>query len=390
MHIFIDGDIPRAADFNGNFANSIDTKTATPQSMSASLTSGGTIQGSNLLSTGSLTVQGGQIVAVRVFTASGNYIMAATDYCLVVNKAVPQNTIVTLPNSPSAGRIYTIVDGSGTANSFPITVQASQNMSAYVTYALNASFAAVSFVYSGTQWFVSSIVGTNDGTIVTSPTTSRVSNTVSGVGTMAAGASNVVSGTNSIALGAANTASGTQAIALGSNSTASSNSISLGLWANDRGRFGQLSFASGRLASTTGDSQYGLAVFRKTVAATTTARLTADGLTAGLTNTANLVNGIAYGFGRIVVVAYDATNVKAAIWYIDNLLVIRGVNAAATVLVGSPTVTMPQASAALSALSAGSLTVVVDTTNGGINISLNNASAFNLDVVATIPTAEVF
>lgn len=390
MFTFVDGNIPNAQQFNGNFQNTIDKTTATPQSMVASLNIGGSMSAGNIVTTGMLTVQGGQAVAMNIFSANGSYAMQPTDYVVAINKVTPATTTVVLPSSPAPGRVYTIADGGGNSASFPITIIASQNITAYTTWVLNSAYASVSLVYSGVQWVVASSVGSVDGTVATSPGASRVSNTVSGSASAAIGATNVSSGTNSLAAGSTNTASGAQSIALGNNNTAGNGSVSVGAWANDRGRLGQLSFANGRLATNSGDSQYGLTTLRKTVAASATGRLTVDTLAASAVNCCNLPSGIAYGFGRIIVTAFDTVNVKAAMWYIDNLLIIRGVAASTTILVGTPTITLANASSSLSALTGSSITIAADTTNAGLNISLVNTTAVSLDAVAVISTSEIF
>ena len=389
MFVFQDGNIPKAAQFNNNFANCIDKTTATTQTMNAALTVGGALQASSIYTFGSLNVQGGQIVAMNLLTASGNYSMQNSDYMLVVAKTVAGPTTVILPNAPQAGRIYTIIDGSGTANSFPITIQTSQNVASYSSFSLTTPFASVNLVFSGLQWYAVSGIGSFDGTIRTMPGANRTSNIASGSASVAAGGYNIASGTNSIAAGGSNTAAGAQSIALGSNNVANNtNSVALGMWSTDRARAGQLTFASGRIAAT-GDAQWGLATLRGTALASGTKRLTADGNAASASNICNLGNNMAYGFGRIVVIAFDPINVHAAMWYVDNLLVMRGTTAATTALVGTPTITLAQASTALSALTSGSLAVTADTTNGGLNITLTNGSTVALDVVATLTSAEV-
>lgn len=391
MFIFHDGNIPSASQFNGNFANCVDKSTATPQSMAASLTTAGSLQAANIVTPGMLSVLGGWVVGVNVMTTTGNYSMQPTDYVFIVNKAVSATTTVVLPGSPAQGRVYTVMDGSGLADRFPVTIQASQNIASYSNYVLREPFASVSFVFSGSQWYVISGVGSFNGTVLAAPGATRTTNTASGAASIAMGSNNTASGQNSIAAGATNTATGAQSVALGNNSTATGNgSFAAGTFANDRGRIGQFAFSGGRLGINTGDSQYGVTTLRKTIPATTTSRLTVDGAAANATNCCNLVNGIAYGFGQITIVAYDAANVHAAMWTVTGLLVVRGINAAATALIGTPTITLLQASSALSALSSGSVTVTADTTNGGINISLNNASSVSLDVVAVLHSAEIF
>jgi hypothetical protein len=391
MYVFTDGNMLLSSQLNQNFGNTIDKSTATPQNMNASLNIGGTVNSANISTTGLLAAQGGQIVAVNTFAQTGNYSMQPTDYILIVNKVVPQTTTIILPSFPSSGRVYTVQDGTGNCNTYPITILANQNIANYSTYILNIPFSSVSFVFSGTQWLITSNVGSFDGTFVTMQGASRTSNTVSGSGAAALGANNMSSGANALTIGASNTASGAQSLAIGNNSTASNTgSMSLGIFANDRGRYGQYSFANARLHTNSGDSQYGLTTLRATIAASTTGRLTADGNTAGTTNICNLPNGIAYGFGRIIVTAFDSVNNKAAMWYVDNLLVLRGTTVGSTTIVGSPTITLVQASASLSALTNTSITVAADTTYGGINLSLVNGTSVSLDAVAIVETSEVF
>ena len=65
----------------------------------------------------------------------------------------------------------------------------------------------------------------------------------------------------------------------------------------------------------------------------------------------------------------------------------RGAAAANTTIIGTPTVTLAQASSGLSTLTAGSLAISADTANGGINFTITGTGTA-LHVVARAATAE--
>ncbi len=199
-------------------------------------------------------------------------------------------------------------------------------------------------------------------------------NTASGNNTTVGGNSNSVSGNNGVAFGNGNQISGSFSAAPG------------GYQASDGGLYGKFAFASGMFARQ-GDAQTALYVLRGATTGTTAVRLSSDGNAAGTANTLNLPNKGAYGFGRIVVLAFDNSGFNAAMWHVDGLLVTRGGGAGSTTIVGTPTVTLVQASAALSSLSAGSLAVSADTANGGINFTVTG-TATALHMVARAATAE--
>ena len=206
--------------------------------------------------------------------------------------------------------------------------------------------------------------------------------------TIVGGANNLAAGSNSTAGGNSNTVAGNNATAFG-NGNALTGAFSVapgGYQANDNGLYGSAVFASGMFARQ-GDAQTGLRLLRAATTGATAARLTADGASAGAANVLNLPNKGAYAFGRIVVLAFDNAGYNAAMWHVDGLLVTRGAAAAATTIVGTPAVTLVQASSGLASLAAGSLAVSADTANGGVNFTITG-TATPLHVVMRAATAE--
>lgn len=89
----------------------------------------------------------------RVLTAGSTDAMTAGDEVLVVKKTVGGATAVTLPASPATGRIVTIVDGKGDANTNNITVSpASGTINGAATKVINSSYGVLKFLYNGTEW----------------------------------------------------------------------------------------------------------------------------------------------------------------------------------------------------------------------------------------------
>ena len=180
-----------------------------------------------------------------------------------------------------------------------------------------------------------------------------------------------LSGTGAFAIGSAVAASGTRGGALGYLST-------------DRSRVGSLVHANGQRAAA-GDAQ---AIVSSNLRGTTTdaatgVRLTGDGAVAGATNVVNLGNTTALRF-RILLVAMVA-NTSAKEWTIDGLCR-RGANAAATAFPTAATITSTYGDAGLATCA---VACTADTTNGGINITVNGVVATTIQWVANVRGVEV-
>ena len=199
------------------------------------------------------------------------------------------------------------------------------------------------------------------------------------------GTSNTASGTNAIAGGSTATASGNAAVALGSTVTASgARGVALGIQSTDRGRHATLVFSSG-FRSAAGDAQALIATNLRgtTTDAATGVRLTADGAAAGSANVVNLANTTALRF-RILLVAMVA-NTSAKEWTIDGLAR-RGANAASTAFPTAATITSTYGDAGLATCT---VACTADTTNGGINITVNGVAATTIQWCAFVQAVEV-
>lgn len=87
-----------------------------------------------------------------VVTAAGTHAMHNSGI-LVINKTTPEASAVTLPASPTKGRIAVIKDGGGNASTYNITITpAAGNIDGAATYVISKSYGSVYLVYNGTEW----------------------------------------------------------------------------------------------------------------------------------------------------------------------------------------------------------------------------------------------
>jgi hypothetical protein len=100
-------------------------------------------------------VDTGSSTKPRTVTASGAVTVEHLDDIIIVNKTVGGATTVNLPANPLKGRIYTIKDGRGDANSHNITITpASGNIDGSATYVIGTNYGKAQVMYNGTQWNV--------------------------------------------------------------------------------------------------------------------------------------------------------------------------------------------------------------------------------------------
>ena len=126
-----------------------------------------------------------------------------------------------------------------------------------------------------------------------------------------------------------------------------------------------------------------LVLARQTTDATATA-LASDTSAAGTTNQVILPNNSAYYFkGSVIANVTGAAN--GAAWSIEGAIM-RGANAASTVLIDTPSVNRVAAS---SGASAWVVAVTADTTNGGLAVTVTGAASTTIRWVAKLETAEV-
>jgi hypothetical protein len=224
------------------------------------------------------------------------------------------------------------------------------------------------------------------------------SNAASGqVATVGGGDSNAASGQGAtIGGGWENIASGHGATIGGGRSNEANGpygTIPGGLRATTRGIYGKLAYASGMFAAA-GDAQQGSQVLRRATTDATASGLSADGAAPASTTTPILPNNSLYAFrARVVCIqtggtAGTARDSKA--WEVSGAIK-RGANAAATALLGTPTITVTGADAALGAGNATGavIAVVANTSLGGLVINVTGQANKDLRWVATVETTEV-
>lgn len=143
------GNVPQG--LNNAFADALSLGQTTPQ----------TINGP-IVFNGLFTPIGGEARNTYTFTTSGNYTVGPRDRVVLVKKATPQATQIILPNAPVQGRVLTIKDAAGNADSYPITVVASQNLdgTAYTLgVVIDTAYGSLDLVFNGTTWNVMGGIG---------------------------------------------------------------------------------------------------------------------------------------------------------------------------------------------------------------------------------------
>lgn len=209
-------------------------------------------------------------------------------------------------------------------------------------------------------------------------------NTASGLNASAPGGlNNTASGTSSFATGQGTIASGAYSASFGSggNSTAGfANAIvtGSGSLARIQGAFVQ---SNGTISGVMGSAQVERHVLRNFTNGATPVNL--ETTSAGGVQEITLPNNSTYSFiGQIA--ARSSTGDSAA-WRFSGTIE-RGANAAATALVGTPTITDTNAEAGASTWA---IAIVADTTGGALRFTVTGVAATNIRWVAQVETAEV-
>ena len=213
------------------------------------------------------------------------------------------------------------------------------------------------------------------------------SNTASGpTSTVGGGSANVSSGAQStVSGGSSNTASaGFSFVGGGGSNTASGSSSTIpgGVYATTNSLQGV--FAYGFNGNATGRNQMTFWGGRKDTTDATTVRLTADAGTASAANQLALRNSSAFRVRGTVVARNTSTN-DCKEWTFDALIK-RGANAAATAIVGTPSITSTFADAAASGWT---IDVTADTTNGALAINVTGAAATTVRWTGVVHSIEV-
>lgn len=192
---------------------------------------------------------------------------------------------------------------------------------------------------------------------------------------VAGGFVNLASGTRAfVGGGNTNTASGTNSVCVGgvqNNASANDSWIPGGFQASTRSIRYSYAWSAGARAAVGDCQRFGLPVGGTTTNATATV-ITSDRGAASTTNILVLPNNSAWS-GLVQVLARD-TSGNTAKWTID-VLGKRGANAASTTVVDSNTLrTFAEAALATAAVS-----VIADTTNGGLAVQVTGVAATTID-----------
>jgi hypothetical protein len=204
------------------------------------------------------------------------------------------------------------------------------------------------------------------------------------------GNSNTASGANAcVASGESNTASGRSTFIGGGGVHTASGSYSAvmgGASGNTRSIVGYHVFPACNqpVSSAAGSTQSALLLLARQTTDATATVLASNNQPGTTTNQVILANNSAYSFSGEVIAGVTAAG-NTARWTIDGAIK-RGANAASTVMVGTPTVTMTHNDAGAATWV---VAVTADTTNGGIAVTVTGAAATTIRWVCKINTTEM-
>ena len=351
--------------FVGNgFTNTTTSSSAvTTQSGTMNATTAVTLSGSNA------SIKVGQYITGTSITTN-TYVAAISGTSLTLSQAAsgsststlsfytPHGVVVGGGNNQATGS-YSFIGGGGDAGTAANRNVASGDWS-FVGGGRQNTASGLSAFVGGGGWI-------GDGTVY--PNT-------------ASGAASVVAG------GVGNTASG-QGSFIGSGFQNLSNArytSAFGRQATTRSINGNTVFAAqdGGIASSVGVTQSALLLLARQTTDATATVLTSDTSAASGTNQVILPNNSAYYFkGSVISNVTGAAN--GAAWSIEGAIM-RGANAASTVLIGTPQLNRVAASAGATAWT---IAITADTTNGGLAITVTGVAGTTIRWVAKLETTEV-
>lgn len=270
------------------------------------------------------------------------------------------SAVVSGSSNTAAGTNSAVVSGSGnTANSTQSIVLGGNTNSASGQGA--SVMGGEVNVASATR---SSIIAGNNNTINAGGTSGSI---------ILGGNNNTISANNAVIAGG------------GSNNATGDNSIILsGSYGTTRSISGNVVSASNSIASTLGITQMAMLILAKQTTDATATVLASTSAAAATTNQITLPNNSAYFFtGQVIAGVTGAGDSKG--WSIEGVIK-RGANAAATSLVGTPTVTSLYADAGAATWA---IAVTANTTLGCITITVTGQAATTIRWVAQINTTEM-
>ena len=361
------------------------------------LTVGGTITGTWAIGQ---VVTGTSVTAGSVILSFGTGTGGAGTYNLSASSTVSTATTITgtfnvsVVVQPSGGGYFSLQQPDSTAvggnarGAGATDLQVSRGSASQVASGANAFVAGQNNTASGAQSVAMGVgnSATGQGAVALGNSNSAVQNA------FAAGVGAIASGSQSVAFNFA-TASGSNAFAVNGATADAQYSVAFGQFAHTNGKAGAYVFQGYQIfGSTNGGSQKGYEVIGATSTSTSANRLTANGGAASSSNIVNLANNSALSLLGVTVTVRDTTTGDVATFYLgQGISLKRGANAAATSIVGTPVWTAggTTAGGSTTGMTAASISLTADTTNGGINLSVTCGSANATHIIAAIDFSEV-
>jgi hypothetical protein len=294
-----------------------------------------------------------------------------------LNFYTPHGVVVGGGNNQATGA-YSVILGGGDAGTAANRNVASGDWSVVAGGRRNTASGISSFVGGG-------------GVYIGAPQT-NFGHTASGPhSAIVGGLSNVASGESSfVGGGYGNSASNTYSTVVGgtiNNANGTGSSILGGYYGTARSINGYMVFPAcvAPIVGSSGVSQSGLLILAKETTTATPTVLTSDiNASASTTNQIILPNNSAYYFkGSVIANVTGAAN--GASWSFEGAIM-RGANAASTVLIGVPAVNRIAAS---SGATAWTIALTADTTNGGLAVTVTGAASTTIRWVCKVETTEV-
>jgi hypothetical protein len=351
----------------GGFSNSgTSVSTVTTQSSTMNGTTAVTLSGSNA------SIKVGQIISgTSINNFPPTYVAAISGTSLTLSQAASGSSTSTLSfftphgvvvggGNNQATSSYSFIGGGGDAGTAANRNVASGDWSTVAGGVKNTASGGASFVGGG---------GWNGSGVFSGNTASATSSVVVG-----GNGNQAVSSYAFVAAGFQNYAAGRSA------------SVLSGEYGTTRNIIGNTVFAASQtpISATLGVQQAALLVLGVQTTDATATALTSSAAAAGTTNQVILPNNSAYFFrGEVVAGVTGGGNTKG--WIIEGVIK-RGADAAATALVGTPTVTSSYADAGASTWV---IAVTADTTNGGLAITFTGQASTTIRCVAQIRTTEM-
>lgn len=104
------------------------------------------------------SLQNGALPVGRIINSDGTIHMVSTDQIINVNKTVPENSTVILPEAPIIFKSYTIKDAAGNSDIYPITIEPYNGLiDGQSTFIINSPYGSVTLYWDGFNYSIQSV-----------------------------------------------------------------------------------------------------------------------------------------------------------------------------------------------------------------------------------------